>query len=69
MKQKIISITEELDIKLKSETNASELIRSLLLKHYSELENNVGIMDLDKELAKAKIQLEAMKKIQEVENG
>jgi len=77
----MITIDLELNEKLKTEKNASDLIRNLLIKHYEqeklkdlsdeELEKMLEVIKIEKDHKEKmdKIHDETKKKIEEVKNG
>ena len=69
MAQRYIYLSDELNAKLKKEENASALIQTLLVEHYKKVEfDNLSKEEIKKLIEVKKIEIEAIKKIEALEN-
>jgi hypothetical protein len=69
MAQRYIYLPNELNLRLKQEDNVSALIVQLLNQHYQiKSIDNLSVEEIEKQIQIKKIELEAMKKIEELNN-
>ena len=70
MAQRYIYLSDELNAKLKTEMNASGLIQTLLRQHYEmDATKKLSLAERKQILAIKKIELDALKKIEEAKQN
>jgi len=68
--QRYIYLSDELNMKLKKEPNASGLIQDLLIKHYDTIDpNKMSVKELEHFIQVEKIKQEYEEKMKLLENG
>ena len=70
MAQRYIYLSEELNKKLKEESNASGLIQELLHEHYRKLDpNQMTPEEIRTEITRRKLEKEYKEKLEKINNG